>query len=550
MQKDYLSGTDVKNHISTIQNRSFVRRGAHIATPLQWLILLFGIILSVFVVSAHAQDSNITALLYYPPINTGNNNLLYSQFAPANENGGLIAERQGDDKLIGQAWGDYDNDGWLDLYVTDSEGANILFHNEEGILVISTLSEQVALTYIKSSGTVFADYDNDGWLDLYVVNDGDANVLFRNENGISFVDVTETANVGDTSHGRSASWGDYDNDGDLDLYIANWSCSPHCGHPSQGDRDTLYRNNGDGTFRDVTSSLLNKKVYGAGFIASFIDFDNDGDLDIYLVNDAFVNPVGNALWRNDGAGCNSWCFTEISEETNSDTVLMGMGLLTGDIDNDMDVDFFFSNAGAAVLLQNQGNTFSNMTEANGLLLPNLPVSWGTILTDFDNDGWRDIYLAVTETLPARSTDDVIFINSGDGTFTALEADLTHTGYTLGVAYADYDNDGWVDLVVGNYDEGYYLYHNEGARLSDNARTTIILEGAQIIGARVIVEANGIAQMQDVQSGSSLGSGNASDLYFGLGTAQIFDLTVIWTDGRQQSFSGLAANQRYVVQYES
>lgn len=511
-------------------------------------IFLLLIVLFVFIFTTHAQNNTITALPYHESVHIETNELVYGQFAPVNENDGLIAERHGDDKLIGQAWGDYDNDGWIDLYVTDSEGANTLFHNEEGTLVKSPLSEQVALTYIKSSGTVFADYDNDGWLDLYVVNDGDANILFHNEKGEGFIDVTETANVGDSSHGRSASWGDYDKDGDLDLYIANWSCSPNCGHPSQGDRDTLYRNNNDGTFTDVTRSLLNNKVYGAGFIGSFIDFDNDGDLDIYLVNDAFVNPIGNALWRNDGAGCNSWCFTEISEATGSDTVLMGMGLLTGDIDNDMDVDFFFSNAGAAVLLQNQGNTFSNMTEANGLLLPNLPVSWGTILVDFDNDGWRDIYLAVTETLPARSTDDFVFINSGDGTFTALESDLTHTGHTLGVAYADYDNDGWVDLVLGNYDEGYYLYHNEGARLSDHARTSIILEGTQIIGSRVIIEADGISQMQDIQCGSSLGSGNASDLYFGLGTAQIFELTVIWPDGTQQSFSDLSANQRYVIQY--
>jgi hypothetical protein len=514
------------------------------------MIFLLLIVLVLLSANTYAQDTAITTLPYQTPVATKSVDLLYGQFAPANENRGLIAERNGDDKLIGQAWGDYDNDGWVDLYVTDSEGANVLFHNERGQLLVSPLSEQVALTHIRSSGTIFADYDNDGWLDLYVVNDGDANILFRNVDGQAFVDVTEEAKVGDTAHGRSASWGDYDKDGNLDLYVANWSCSPYCGHPTVGDKDVLYRNNGDGTFSNVTRSLLNNKVYGAGFIGSFIDFDNDGDLDIYLVNDAFINPIGNALWRNDGAGCEGWCFTEISEQTGTNTVLMGMGLLTGDIDNDMDADFFFSNAGAAVLLQNQGQNFINMTESSGLLLPNLPISWGTILVDFDNDGWRDIYLAITETMPARTTDDVMFINSGDGTFTAIESDLTHTGHSLGVAYADYDNDGWVDLVVGNYDEGYYLYHNEGARLSDHARTSIILQGAQAVGARVIVESNGLSQMQDVQYGSSLGSGNATDLYFGLGIAETFNLVVIWPDGTQQNFSGLTANQRYIVQYQS
>lgn len=514
------------------------------------LHILLIVVIALFVTRQVEAQTNITAYPYEQSISTATDldNLYYGQFAPANANGGLIATREGTDRLIGQAWGDYNNDGWQDLYVTDSGGANTLFLNQQGNLVESPLSEQVALSDSPSSGTVFADYNNDGWLDLYVVNDGAANVLFHNDNGTAFVDVTAEANVGDEQHGRSASWGDYDNDGDLDLYVANWSCSPSCGHPSLGDRDTLYRNNGDGTFTDVTRRTLSSKVNGAGFIGSFVDFDNDGDLDIYLVNDSFVNPVGNALWRNDGAGCASWCFTEISEDTGSDTILMGMGLSTGDVDNDMDVDFFFSNAGPAVLLQNQGNTFTNMTEPIGLMPPDAPVSWGTVFIDINNDGWRDIYLAVSDTVPSRATDNAVYLNTGDGTFTPVVTDQTHTGHTLGVAYADYDNDGWVDIVVGNHDEGYYLYHNEGARLHDNTRTSIQLTGTQIIGARVIVEANGISQLQDIQCGSSLGAGNATDLYFGLGDATEFSVTVHWSDGTEQSFTNLASNQRYVIQY--
>jgi hypothetical protein len=177
-----------------------------------------------------------------------------------------------------------------------------------------------------------------------------------------------------------------------------------------------------------------------------------------------------------------------------------------------------------------------------------PISWGTVLADFNNDGWRDIYLAITESLPARNTDDALFMNAGDGTFVAVETDYTHTGHTLGVAYADYDNDGWVDIVVGNHDEAYYLYHNEGARLSKNNRTTIILKGTQNIGARVILTANSLQQMQDLQAGSSLGAGNANELYFGLGNAEHFSLVVIWPDGKEQNFEQLSANQGYIVHY--
>lgn len=510
---------------------------------------VFLLLMALILGSVRANEAHITALPYQESITIETDDLFYGLFAPVNENGGLIATRHGKDKVIGQAWGDYDNDGWLDLYITDSAGANILFHNEQGVLVESALSEQVALATMKSSGTVFVDYDNDGWLDLYVVNDGQANILFRNENGENFVDVTASAGVGDSSHGRSAAWGDYDKDGHLDLYVSNWSCSPNCGHPSFGDRDTLYHNNGDGTFKDVTRILLDGKTLGAGFIASFVDFDNDSDLDIYLVNDSFVNPVGNALYRNDGAGCRSWCFTEISAETGSDNIVMGMGLITGDVDNDLDVDLFFSNTGPAVFLQNQGNTFSNTTTASGLMLEGVnPISWGTVLVDFNNDGWRDIYLAITEMLPRRNTDDAVFMNAGDGSFVAVESDLTHTGHTLGVAYADYDRDGWVDLVLGNHDEGYTLYHNEGAKLNANHRTTIDLRGAQKIGARVILETNDVMQMQDVQIGSSLGAGNATELYFGLGQAEQFNLKIIWPDGVEQHFSDLAANQIYIIEY--
>ncbi|NJN44049.1 MAG: VCBS repeat-containing protein [Anaerolineae bacterium] len=167
--------------------------------------------------------------------------------------------RLGQDRLIGQAWGDYDQDGWYDLYVTDPGGPNILYRNKgDGTFAISSLAGQVALINTQSSGAVFADYNNDGYPDLYVLRRNLPNVLFQNNEGLGFTDVSVTAGVDNPKDGKTASWGDYDNDGFLDLYVANWSCYPDCGRPTEGDSDALYHNNGDGTFTNVTRMLGSK----------------------------------------------------------------------------------------------------------------------------------------------------------------------------------------------------------------------------------------------------------------------------------------------------
>ena len=154
---------------------------------------------------------------------------------------------------IGQAWGDYDRDGWLDLFVTGNLDPNVLYRNNgDGSFSVSEHSPQLSLPNVPSGGATWADYNNDGWLDLYVVNFG-ANRLFRNDGGLGFSDVTLSAGVGDVGKGTSAAWGDYDGDGWLDLYLTNWSCFPECDpvdFTMQADR--LYHNNGDGTFTDVT----------------------------------------------------------------------------------------------------------------------------------------------------------------------------------------------------------------------------------------------------------------------------------------------------------
>lgn len=461
------------------------------------------------------------------------------------------------EKITGQAWGDYDQDGWPDLYVTDTNGPNTLYRNNgDGTFTVSPLNEQVALPDAESAGAIFADYDNDGWPDLLVLNWG-PNVLFRNEQGQGFVDVTATAGVAGNQNSKTAAWGDYNGDGYLDLYIANWACDPRCGRSIEGEKDALYRNYRDGTFSDVTNLLPGGKTRGAGFVASFVDFDNDGDLDIYLVNDEFINPVGNALWRNDGPYCLGWCFTEISAEAGADTRVMGMGLATGDYDNDGHLDFYFSNAGPMTLLQNQGDgTFANVAEAAGVRYPQ-GVGWGAVFLDYDNDGWQDLYLGIMEGVAGGSPANPLFHNNGDGTFTNLgeSSGVGNPGRTIGVAAADYDQDGWVDLIVGNYDAGYFLYRNRMGSQSDNNWLTLKLVGSgyvnrDAVGARALVtDSNGRTQLQEVKNGSSLGSGDWLELHFGLGAAELAEVRITWPGGQENVLNDLAINQRHTITYQ-
>ena len=474
---------------------------------------------------------------------------------------GIAGPRAGNEKITGQAWGDYDRDGWVDLYLTDfgfplKPGPNrLLRNNGDGTFSPSLLAEQLALADVRSSSAVWADYNNDGWLDLYVVNWG-ANQLFRNEAGQGFTDVTAEAGVGDMTNGKSASWGDYDEDGFLDLYVANWSCTPNCGRPSEGDKDNLYHNNGDGTFTDV-ADLLSHQTWGAGFIAGFVDFDDDGDLDIYLVNDEFLNPVGNALWRNDGAGCDGWCFTDVSQAAGADQRVMGMGLAVGDPDNDLDFDFYFSNVGPMTLLVNQGDgKFVDKAEDAGVRLSEA-IGWGSVFLDYDNDGRQDLYLAQMVETDGGVGINPLFHNNGDGTFTNLaeNSGAGDPGKTIGVSTADYDRDGYVDLIIGNYDEGYKLFRNTlGDQGAGGNWLAVRPAGAgainrDAIGAKVYVTADdGRVQVQQLMTGTGLGGNSDLELHFGLGAANVDSLRIVWPDGTEQTVAGLKTNARYSLAY--
>lgn len=467
----------------------------------------------------------------------------------------------------GIAWSDFDNDGWVDLFVTGNLDPNVLYHNsQDGTFSESKYSDILSLPDVPSGGAVWADYDNDGWRDLYVLNMG-ANRLFRNPNGNGFEDVTIEAGVGDIGKGMTAAWGDYNRDGHLDLYVTNWSCYPECELTDfSRSRDVLYRNNGDGTFTDVSGLLLFEKLLGAGFSVSFVDYDNDLDLDLYVVNDKAVNPIGNVLWRNDGEGCDAWCWTDVSEVSNTDLIAHGMGLAVGDYDNDSDMDFYFSNmVREMILLENQGDgTFDNVTRDAGVhYVTGDSVGWGTAFFDFDNDGWLDLYLAATGLSPIYGNagmhfeyPDMLYHNNQDGTFASLAHALFSTEEplpTMGISTADFNNDGWVDYALTVWDEGHRLYQNTGRYDKENNWLSIKLVGGNglprdPIGTRVVVTTiDGLVQTRELKSGSSLGSGNDLTLHFGLGESTIDQIVVQWLNGEVDTFVNVSENRNCLIE---
>ena len=473
----------------------------------------------------------------------------------------------------GLAWGDYDNDGWVDLFLSGGTESSSLYRNlGDGTFVVSNSLEDTALAGVWTGGAVWADYDNDGFKDLYVLAHG-ANVLLRNENGRGFTDTTDIAGVGDLGKGSSAAWGDYDEDGLLVLFVAIWSCYPEC---LPGDnalaRDKLYRNLGNGSFEDASYLLEKTMLEGAAFAVSFVDFDGDSDLDIYVVNDMAHNPIGNVMWRNDGAGCEGWCWSNASRETNTGIVAGGMGLAVGDFDNDLDLDLAFSDmtdpglaALPAALLVNDNGVFQNISARAGVTGPGGTVGWGTAFFDYDNDSWLDLFLTTTHLTTEQDFHsapmgmlfpfpNILYRNQGNGTFRSVRISdwQDDPKPSLGTAYADYDNDGFIDFIVGNFNIGYALHHNTGQIGTNNNWLTIRLEGRNpinrdAIGARVYVTTtDGTTRMQEVKSGSSFGAGNDTALHFGLDNNTNPTVAIIWPDGTQETFTNITTNRTWDI----
>ena len=311
-------------------------------------------------------------------------------------------------------------------------------------------------------------------------------------------------------------------------------------------------------------------LLGAGFSASFTDYDDDGDPDIYVVNDQFKNMLGNILWRNEGPGCGGWCWRDVSIEAGARTFIHGMGLAVGDYDNDLDLDFYFSDmVNGMVLLQNQGDgTFDDLAEEAGVMVgPSSAVGWGTIFFDYNNDSWLDLFLTATEFIQFDIFSgpecmmfeyrDFLFKNRGDGTF----ADVTPADWlvdlkpSMGLAYADYDRDGYLDFVLGNWNEGYALYRNTGVEGGNNNWINIRLVGGgdinrDAIGARVYIttdDGRNSAARSEVRLQPGRGQRHGIALWLGRGRL-ISEIRVRWPNGVEERLRDVAVNQFLEVAY--
>jgi len=468
-----------------------------------------------------------------------------------------------------------DGDGGLDLYLPLPDRNAELFLND-GTGHFTDQAAQFGVTNAGSVGraAVFADYDNDGDPDLYVVNEG-PNRLYRNEGGTAgFTDVTQAAGVGDAGFGTSASWGDYDNDGFVDLYVVNYA---DCAWNYQADK--LYHNQGDRTFTDQTALIegdpadpKDGNTFGSGFEAAFFDYDRDGDQDIYLANDFnFLgpNPDVNHLWRNDGPDplTHEWRFTDVTAESGAAPPdLQSMGIAIGDPDGDVDLDLAISDIAGNRALRNNGNgTFTERSDAANIDRPFehagvYAITWGLGYEDFNLDGWEDLYVGSGSILvPGEGSQDPrvnqLFVNlkAGDGRFADLSilSGADSALHSRGVAFADYDRDGRMDMYVVNFDGSPVLYRNTTPTTGrhwievDPVGTVSNRDGC---GALVIVTIGNRRMIREAFCGSvSLGSGNDPYVHFGLGTASRIDRMVIkWPSGTTQVQLNVSVDRTLIV----
>ncbi len=472
---------------------------------------------------------------------------------------------------------DYNNDGHLDIYLVNSgtlseasqphrrpDHANVLYRNTgDGTFVDATAEAGLQHNYGYGMGCLAADYDNDGDADLYLTNFG-RNQLYRNNGDGTFTDVTSHAGVGDGNWSVSASFGDFDLDGHLDLYVANYldyqletahACflqgvHIYCGpHEYPGARDTLYRNNGDGTFTDVTTRAGVHNT-GKGLGVLFTDYNNDGYPDIFVANDA----VPDFLYQNNKDGT----FTDVAIAAgvayNSEgRATASMGIASGDYDNDGIQDLFVTNFSLEInsLFRNDNDGFYTMTTFEvGLADPSFSkLGFGTQFLDADNDGTLELFVAnghvwdnVSEITPSLSYRQrcQIFGNTGTGQF----RDLSETAgrffkrsiVARGVAVGDYNNDGATDILVTCCGEPPILLRND-SQVDDWVKIRLIgTQGNRDgIGAKVWIHTDEMTRFREVTCGGSYASGSEQTLLFGIGAQNTLQsIEVKWQNGHTQT----------------
>jgi hypothetical protein len=487
----------------------------------------------------------------------------------------------------GVAWLDYDNDGFPDLFFVNGApgAANALYHNnKDGTFTDVTRRAGVAgdtahpASYKTGAGV--GDYDNDGDLDLYVTAFG-PNTLYRNNGDGTFTDVTATAGVAGPATDWSTSTGfiDIDRDGDLDLYVVNYidfrlDENPYCGtrkegyrmycHPTMfdGTANRLYRNNGDGTFADISkaSGIANPASKGLGI--AVCDFDRDGDTDIYIANDT----VRNFLYRNHGDG--SFVDVAYGAAVGYDAngkAQAGMGVDCADVDGNKYPDIFVTNFSEELntLYVNGGQgIFEDGTIKAGLGSGFIPLGFGMKLFDVDNDGDLDIHVtnghvidnvALYQANLTYAQKDLLYENQGTGRFVDVSSQggpaLQSERVGRGLAVADFDNDGRLDVAISSLGRRAVLLRNTGE--SSGNWISIRAQGTKSnrfgLGATVEIQTSDGTQVREISNVASYLSANDVRLHVGVGAAKTIQrIEIRWPSGARQTLSDVAVNQVLVV----
>ena len=445
---------------------------------------------------------------------------------------------------VGCAWGDYDSDGYPDLFIANAgtTASSRLYHNN-GDGTFSRIADGPIVNDLSDTDTgVWADYDNDGDLDLFLANYSPTkDCFYRNEGDGNFTKVTQGAWVTDTGYGVGAAWGDYDNDGLVDLYVAN----------SGGQNNYLYRNNGDGTMTKIT---IGPAVTSGGNShgCAWSDYDGDGDVDLLVIGG---NGQNDQQFLNNGDGS----FIRVTTGHLVNSGGEGTGISCADYDNDGDLDVlvtgFWSNENR--LYRNDGWEGFKPVTGTGLKNGNSDNgAWG----DYDNDGYLDLFIANYD------QNNFLFHNNGDGTFTQVtEGALVHDGgRSCGCAWADYDNDGDLDLFVANGidffgtnppSEPGFLYRNDGGTNHWlMLRLVGVASNRSAIGAKVrilaTIHGKTLWQLREVSGGDGYCSQNDLRVHFGLGDATTVEsVRIEWPSGITQFLRDVAVNQLLTVEEE-
>ena len=480
---------------------------------------------------------------------------------------------------------DYDGDGWLDVYLVSGcwtagiSDANLDSTRRDRLASATdrlyrncgdgTFKDVTAAAGLDRPGygmaVVAADYDNDGDQDLYVTNHG-PNFLYRNNGDGTFTNVARAAGVDDALFGVGAVCFDYDRDGWLDLYLGNYltydpSRTPQHAQDTvrsplayDGQQDRLYRNNGDGTFADVTAQAgLRIQPIGRAMGIGALDYDGDGRLDVFVSNDAMENY----LLHNEGDGTfvNRALLAGVAF-SESGAAAAAMAVEVGDFDADGLFDILVPDMRLCCLYRNLGSgMFEDLAVQSGLgAVMSAYHSWGGVLADFDLDGDLDAYLADGEAGCLGAQENRVFLGDGHGRFADVSGEsgaaLSHKAVSRGVAWADFDNDGDVDLLVNNLNDRPTLLRNDTPRRGRHW-LTVTLKGwggnRDAIGAVVRATVGGRTLIRARLSAGSYLSQHDSRVHFGLGShTRVERLEIVWPDGSRQVLEEVSADQRLVV----